>query len=85
MSRVTVTIDRMMLHGMNAAERLALIDAIRSELTRVLADPATGITAAKSRHTPVMRLGPITMESGAAGARRLGTRIARGIGKGVRS
>jgi hypothetical protein len=101
MSRVTVTIDRVTLHGMNAAERLALVDAlvgsVRSELARALANPASNFNEAHSRHTPVVRIGPMTMEPGTAGARRLGAGIARGIarevvqrnaqkpGKGVRS
>ena len=41
MSSIHVTIDRLVLRGIDGAERKALVEAIRSELSRVLADPAT--------------------------------------------
>lgn len=91
MSRIIVTIDRVTLHGLDPAERDALVAALRRELARVLADPASGLAhmqsgplaLAVSRHAPVLRLGPLTREPGPAGARRLGAHIARGIGDSV--
>lgn len=82
MSRVTVTIDRVRLQGLDAAEQRALVDALRVELARVLADPARVAALTQTRRTPVLRLTPLRWEPGVAGARQLGRGIARGIGAG---
>jgi hypothetical protein len=81
MSRVHVTIDELALRGMEPFERRALVEGLRTELSRVLADPAARATWARSHHTPVMRLGPMTLEPGAAGGRTFGGGLARGIAK----
>ena len=82
--RVTVEIDRLVLRGVDAAHRDALVRGLTAELERVLADPGTRATLAHSRSTPVLHLAPLRMEPGVGGARRLGVGVARGIGKGVR-
>jgi hypothetical protein len=84
MSRITVTIDRVTLQGFDPAEQRALVSALRSELARALTDPASSAALAHSRQVPVLKLGTITREPGAPGARRLGGHIARAIGKGGR-
>ena len=38
MSRIRLTIDRVVLQGMDPAERNALVEGLRSELERMLAD-----------------------------------------------
>jgi hypothetical protein len=83
MSRIHVTIDRMVLHGLDPADRQALVNGLRTELTRILADPATRAAWSRSRRTPVLRLGKMPMAQGIAGARKLGGGIARAIGKGI--
>jgi hypothetical protein len=83
MSRVDVTIDRIVLRGIDPADRLALVSNLKAELSRILADPATRATLSRSRRTPVMRLGKMPMEQGTAGIRKLGGGIARAIGKGI--
>jgi hypothetical protein len=86
MSRVIhVNIDRVVLRGIDPAERHALVTSLQSELARVLADPATRAAVSRSRRTPVLRLGRLPLDPGLAGARRLGTGIARAVGKGLRS
>ncbi|MFP3556887.1 hypothetical protein SB861_40165 [Paraburkholderia sp. SIMBA_049] len=84
MTRVTVTIDRVVLHGLAASEQRTLMRALESELSRVLADPATGLAGAQSRRIAVLNIGRVRMEAGAAGASKLGGGIARAIGKGVK-
>lgn len=83
MSRIHVTIDRVVLRGFDAADRQALVSGLRSELERMLADPLTRAAWSRSRRTPVLRLGKMPMGQGIAGARKLGSGIARAIGKGV--
>ncbi len=84
MSRINVHIDRVVLHGLDPAGREAFMSGLRSELARVLADPATRAATVRSRRTPVLRLGRVPMEPNLAGARRLGGGIARAIGRGIK-
>lgn len=84
MSPIHVHIDRVVLRGIDAADRHALVSGLKTELARVLADPATQNAMSKSRRTPVMRLGKMPMEQGIGGARKLGGGIAQAIGKGIR-
>lgn len=80
MSRVRVTIDRLVLHGMGPVERQALVEGLTAELSRILADPATRAGWARSHRTPVVKLGRMTLEPGGAGGRKFGGGLARGIG-----
>lgn len=84
MSRIRVTIDALTLKGFDPADGRALIEGLRSELTRVLADPLTRAEWARSHRTPVLRLGQIPIESGSAGSRKFGQGMARAIGRGLK-
>jgi hypothetical protein len=84
MSRITLTIDRLILNGVDAAERGALEDGLRTELSRVLADPATRADWARSHRTPVLRLAPMPLQSDRTGSRKFGQGLARAIGKGLK-
>jgi len=84
MSRIEVKIDRMVLRGVDPANRHSLVNGLKSELSRLLADPATGIKSARSRRTPVLRVGRLSMDPGLSGARKLGSAIAGAIGKGLK-
>ncbi len=72
MSRIQVTIDQLALKGFDAADRKALVEGLRSELSRVLSDPAGRAEWARSRRTPVLRLGRMPVEPGLAGGRKFG-------------
>ena len=84
MSRIRVTIDELVLKGIEAGDRNALVDGLRSELARVLADPAARAEWARTHRTPVLRLGSMPLEPGRAGGRKFGTGIARAIGRGLK-
>jgi len=84
MSRVWVTIDRLVLKGLEPIERKALVEGLQRELSRVLSDPATRAEWAHSHRTPVLRLGRLPLEQGAAGGRKVGTRLGNAIGKGLK-
>jgi hypothetical protein len=84
MSVIHVTIDRLSLKGFEASDRKALVEGLRSELSRVLADPATRAEWARSRRTPVLRLGRMPLESGPAGGRKFGGSVAQAIGRGLK-
>lgn len=80
MSRVRITIDRLVLKGFDTAQQKALTEGLQGELTRVLGDPANRADWAQSRRTPVMRVGPLAMGIGAPGGLSAGRGMARKIG-----
>lgn len=84
MSGVHVTIDRVVLSGMDAAQRAAFVRGLKNELTRTLANPESRSAWARSHRTPVLRLGGERFDCTIGGAGRLGGQVARGIGKGLK-
>jgi hypothetical protein len=79
MSRVRVTIDRLSLRGFDAAQQKALVEGLKGELARLLADPAARAAAGGSRGTPAVRLGRMPLAPGLSGSRNFGARLARAI------
>lgn len=84
MSRIEVKIDRLVLRGLDPAERTAFAEGLRSELARILANPATRAEWSRSRRMPVLRLGKMPLEKGPSGSRKLGGGVASAIQKGMR-
>jgi hypothetical protein len=82
MSRVSVTIDRLVLNGIVLDQRQALLAGLRQELACILADPAMR-SALKPRDRPTIRLTPMTFIPGHASGTRLGAELAHGIGRGL--
>ncbi len=80
-TRINVTIDRLVLRGMDPAARTAVGDGLRGVVARVLADPAARAEIQGSRKTPVLRLGQMPLGEGPSGARGLGRNVARAIGR----
>ena len=70
MSRIHVTIDKLVLRGVEASERQALIDGLRAGLAAALADQQSAARA-RPASTSVLRLGSIPAERGPAGRRGL--------------
>lgn len=79
MSKIHVTIDRLVLSGFDPAARQAFVAGLKTELAHVLADPAQRAHWASSRRTPVLRLGRVAFNPDAGGARRLGSHVAKSI------
>jgi hypothetical protein len=84
MSRIRLDIDRLVLNGFQPLEAKALTEALRSQLSRVLSDPRTRHEWARSHRTPVLKLGPVPLETGTVGAGKLGKRIGQAVGKGLK-
>jgi hypothetical protein len=82
MSRVSVTIDRLVLNGFEADQRQAFVEALRGELSRALSESAPRAPWARSQRIPAMRLDPMPLDAGRAGSRKLGAAIAHAIGEG---
>lgn len=83
MSRIEVNIDRVVLRGFDPADRHSLVNGLKSELSRVLANPDTGIKSARSHRTPVLRLGRLPLETESSGGRKFAKGMANAIGKGL--
>jgi hypothetical protein len=84
MSRVRVTIDRVVLRGLDRFDRQPLLDGLKSELSQLLANPANEARSARFRHMPVLYMRGLSLQPGASGANKLGSGIARGIGNAVK-
>lgn len=83
-SRIRVTIDRLVLNGFGQLEGKALAQALQAQLSQGLALAASRDGGMRSHRTPVMKLGPMTLPGGPAGAARLGKDVAGAIGKRLR-
>jgi hypothetical protein len=84
MSKIRVTIDRLVLRGLDPAARHAFVTGLKTELTRGLADAAQHADLANSRQTPVLRLGRVSLDPGVGGARKLGGQVAKGVIRGIK-
>jgi len=84
MSRVRVTIDHLVLKGLDPAERRALVEGLQKELSEFLSDPAARAGWAHPHRTPVLKLGRMPLEPGPAGGRKFGKQIARAVGRGLK-
>ena len=82
MSRVNVTIDRLVLNGFEPDQCQALVEALQGELSRALREP--GAVSPRMRRTPSMALAPMPLDLGRAGSRKLGAGIGRAIGEGLK-
>jgi hypothetical protein len=79
-SRIEVTIDRIVLSGIDPASQKAFVSGVREGLVRTLSEPSLYM----ARSSPVVRIGGLTVEPGRAGARRLGGGVGRAIGRAAR-
>lgn len=84
MSRTSVVVDCIVLRGVDPHDAQALIASLRSELALALADPSARAALSRSHASGNLRLGPMPLVPGRAGARTFGVRMARAISKGVR-
>lgn len=82
MSRVRVRIDQIAVRGLDAAASSAVIEGLRVELARVLRNASA--LPVRSHRTPVMKLAPLSLQTGTAGARQLGVQAAGAIARKVR-
>jgi hypothetical protein len=81
-SRVAVTIDRLVLSGIDPGDRDLLVAGLRDGLERALSEsPLDGV---RSRRAAVVRIGGLTLEPGRAGTRALGTGVGQAIGRAAR-
>ena len=75
--------DRLVLHGIERAEGTALADELRGQPGKVIGELSARRGFSGSRRTPVVKLG-MNLEPGLGGARKLGSGMARAIGKSLK-
>jgi hypothetical protein len=85
MSRIRLQIDRLVLTGFQPLEGKALAESLRSQLSEVLSDRIMRREWAHSHRTEVLHLGRMSLEAGCVGADKFGARMARAVGKGLKS
>jgi hypothetical protein len=83
MSRIRVTIGKVVLRGIEAGNQDALAEGLQLELTKALANRAIKSAWTRSHRTPVMKLGAMPLQPGPSGSRNFGSGVARAIEKGL--
>ena len=83
-SRIRLTIDRLALNGIDPHDAKALAEALRTQLSEVLLDGTARAHWARSRRTPVLRLGRMPLKAGTAGAKAFAKEMARAVGRGLK-
>ena len=83
-SRIRLTIDRVVLNGFEHVEAKALATTLESQLSQVLADKGTRNTWAHPHRTPVLKLGRMPLEPGTTGAQNFGKTLGRAVGRGLK-
>jgi hypothetical protein len=84
MSRITLTIDQLVLKGFETAEGKALAQALEAQLAEALAQPAMRGGWEHSRSATAMRLGRMSLETGTTGARKFGRQAAYAVARGLK-
>ena len=84
MSRIRLTIDRLVLNGVQPLEARALTQALQSQLSHVLADRAARHEWARPHRTPVLKLAPMTLQPGTTGAQNFGRSLGSAVGRGLK-
>jgi hypothetical protein len=84
MSRIRLTIDRVVLNGFQQVEAKALARALESQLSQVLADKSMRHEWARPHRTPVLKLGRMTLQPGTTGAHNFGRTMGNAVGRGLK-
>ena len=84
MSRIRMTVDRVVLHGIQPLEARALTAALQSQLSQLLADKRARAEWAQPHRTPVLKLAPMPLSPGSGGAKTFGRGLAGAVARGLK-
>ena len=84
MKRALVHIDRLVLKGFGHAKRHDLAEGLRTELARILSEPADCARFGVPRRLDVVNVGRVVVRRGATPS-TIGAKAAQGIGKAMLS
>jgi hypothetical protein len=83
-SRIHLTIDRLVLNGFQHVEAKALTRALESQLSQMLADTSLRHAWARPHRTPVLNLGRMALQPGTTGAQNFGRTLGSAVGRGLK-
>lgn len=81
MSRIRLSIDRLVLNGFLPLEAKALTGALQSRLSEVLSEQAGKGEQEQSRRIPDWKLDRMPIEAGTNGASKFGRRLGQAVGQ----
>jgi hypothetical protein len=81
--KINVTIDRVVLRGIDANLAPALTESLKKELIRTLAQPGSQTRLQNTHDAGLIKVGKVQLKAGRVGARQFGTGVGRAIAKGV--
>jgi hypothetical protein len=84
MSRIHLTIDRLLLNGLGPGQEKALVESLRAQLSQILSDRGRRSEWARAHRTPVLKLGRIPIAAGRVGGSKFGVQLAQKIGRGLK-
>lgn len=82
MKRVVLHIDRLVLRGFRPENRAAIVEGLRGELGRLLADPTTSARLSSTPQVPKIDAGRVSVRQGGEASQigaALGGAVVRGI------
>jgi len=85
MTRIKVTIDHLILNGMEPDSAKALAAALKTQLSQNLSDRTARSGLSRSHRTPVLKLGRVPLDSGTVDGTKLGKQVARAVARGLRA
>lgn len=80
-----MTVDRVVLRGIQPFEAKALTQALESQLSHLLADRTARHEWAQPHRTPVLKLAPMALPPGSGGARTFGRGLAGAVARGLKA
>ena len=83
MKRVVLHIDSLVLKGFRHEDRHGIAEGLQQELTRLLADPQAAQQLMENGDVSRLRLGSISIGQNSQ-PQRVGSQVARSIGKGMK-
>lgn len=83
MKRVVLHIDRLVLKGFRQEDRHGVAEGLQQELTRMFADPQAAQQLMENGDVSRLRLGSISIGQNSQ-PQRVGSQVARSIGKGMK-
>ena len=83
-SRIRVSIDRLVLNGFGPLEGKALAETLQSQLAHGFAGARERNDWARSHRTPMLKLGRMPLPAGTTGASSFGKQMARAVVRGLK-
>ena len=84
MTRITVTVDHLLLKGIEPEMGNALAAALKADLSQALSDRTARSEWARSHRTPVLKLSRMPLNSGITGGTKLGKQVAHAVARGLK-